>query len=390
MRIFVLHNHYQDKGGEDIVFAQEVDELRQRHQVQTMTFTNKKGWRGLLQFLFYPWNIFATKKTIQQIAAFRPDIVHVHNIHYAVGPLLFRALYKRGIPVVFTLHNFRLLDPSASLFYKGNVYMPDLKADFPWESVRLKVLDNSLLKTFWTAFAYYLHKKTGTWRHVDKYLTFSHFAKECLVNSSLRIKPAQIAIKPNFVQPLASSEATDRKDYFVYIGRLSIEKGVLPLLRAFSRSDIQIKIFGDGPLREEVVRTASQHPNIEYEGFQDKTVLNKHLRTCQALIVPSICYEGMPLSLLEAFSAGTPVLASRIGILEEMIKEGIHGLHFEANDPDSMIHTLDKWKTLPKDHKQIISINCQKAYLEKYSPEKNVILLEEIYKETLQNRKDYE
>ncbi|HMR19165.1 MAG TPA: glycosyltransferase family 4 protein, partial [Sphingobacterium sp.] len=304
---------------------------------------------------------------------------------------LFRALYKRKIPIVITLHNFRLLDPSASLFYKGHAYMPHLKADFPWESVRRKVLNNSLLKTFWTAFTYYLHKKIGTWHYVDKYLTFSNFAKQCLTDSSLQIKSDRIAIKPNFAKPLLINEIiTSRLAYFVYIGRLSEEKGISTLLKAFSRTDKTLKIFGDGPLRDEVLQYAHRYPNIQYEGFQDKAILNKHLLACQALVVPSICYEGMPLSILEAFSVGTPVLASKLGILEEMIQERVHGLHFEANDPESTRATLDKWQRLSEEDKQKISANCHKAYLDKYSPRKNVILLESIYQETIQNRKNNE
>lgn len=387
MRIFVLHNYYQDRGGEDIVFEQEVKGLQHNHLVQTLTFGNKKGWRGIPQFLLYPWNIYAVRKAIRAIEKFRPDIVHVHNTHYAIGPLLFRVLQKRGVPVVLTLHNFRLLDPSASLFHKGDVYLPNLKADFPWQSVRLKVLDNSLLKTFWTAFTYYLHKKIGTWKGVDRYLTFSHFTKECMVHSSLEITPDRISIKPNFVEPLSvPTPPESRQDHFIYIGRLSQEKGISSLLQAFANCDFKLKIFGDGPLRNEVLRYTEQYTNISYHGFKDKSTLCVELLSCQALIVPSICYEGMPLSILEAFSLGTPVLASEIGILKEMIVEEAHGLHFEPNNPPSMVATLRQWNKLTTEKKQNISINCQNTYLDKYSPQKNVLLLESIYQETIQNK----
>jgi glycosyltransferase involved in cell wall biosynthesis len=391
MRIFVLHNHYQDKGGEDIVFAQEVKELQHNHQVQAMTFKNKKGWRGFFQFILYPWNVFAVKKALRSIAEFRPDIVHVHNTHYAIGPLLFRALQKRKIPVVLTLHNFRLLDPSASLFYRDKIYIPDLTANFPWQSVRLRVLDNSLLKTFWTALTYYLHKKAGTWKNIDRYLTFSNFAKKLIVRSSLDIAPDQIRIKPNFVLPPANEPVPPlRENHFIYIGRLSEEKGILPLLKAFSKSDFKLKIFGDGPLRADVLQYVERYPNISYQGFQSKSTLHAELCSCEALLVPSICYEGMPLNVLEAFSLGTPVLANRRGILEEMIDDGIHGFHFDVNDPAGTVATLKKWHNLTKDDKQKISLNCQKAYWDKYSPQKNVILLESIYQEVIKNKTRHE
>lgn len=384
MRIFVIHNHYQDKGGEDVVFAQEVDALRQVHTVETLTFHNRKGWRGLFQFALYPWNVFAVRKAIRAIKSFNPDVVHIHNTHYAVGPLLFRALYKRNIPVVATLHNFRILDPSAALFHQGTPYRPDLEADFPWQSVGKKVLDNSFLKTFWTAFTYYLHKKIGTWQQVDRYLVFSNFAKEMFMESRLHLDNNQIAIKPNFVTPASlPPPLPERQDFFVYIGRLSEEKGIAPLLQGFAQSSATLRIYGDGPLREEVLQYAGKHSNIQYKGYQQKEVLTEALLSCQALLVPSICYEGMPLSILEAFSLGTAVLVSDLGILPEMVQERVHGLHFQPNNPTSLAEALTRWEALVKTDKQQISKNCHNTYLDRYSPEKNVLLLQNIYQSIL-------
>lgn len=385
MRIIVIHNHYQDKGGEDVVFAQEVHALRSLHTVETLTFQNRTGWRGLLQFALYPWNIFAVNKALGLIKSFKPDVVHVHNTHYALGPLLFRALHKRGIHVVTTLHNFRLLDPSASLFYQGAPYLPDLRADFPWSSVHKKVLDNSLLKTFWTAFTYYLHKKLGTWQMVSRYLVLSHFAKDLILKSSLGIEASRITIKPNFAPVLASpSPAPTRGNHFIYIGRLSVEKGISPLLKSFAHSTSTIKIYGDGPLRSEVEQYAQQYPNIKFEGYQHQEVLTQALLSCQALIVPSICYEGMPLSVLEAFALGTPVLASKIGVLGEMVQEHQQGLQFEPNNPQSLSQALSRWNALTESEKTEISKNCHNAYLDRYSQEKNVLLLQDIYQDILE------
>ncbi len=383
MRIFIIHNYYQSKGGEDVVFRQEADELKVWHNVETMTFKNKKGIKGLLQFLLYPWNIFATKRVMKRVEAFRPDIVHIHNMHYAIGPLLCRALYKRNFPTVLTLHNYRLLDPSATLFHNNKVFTDSIRDEFPWKSVYRKVLDNSLIKTFWTAFTYYIHKKMGTWQQVDKYLTFSNFAKELLIESSLQIRPEQIAIKPNFVKSDTSNSQVSRQDYFVYIGRFSIEKGIIPLLNAFAQTTYQLKLFGDGPLVTTVEHYAAQHKSIEYGGFQEKPLLEKILRESQALIVPSLWFEGMPMTVLEAFANGTPVIASDIGILSEMVQDGVYGLHFEPHNEKSLVETIHKWMSLPQSTKEEISENCQKIYLDKYSPQKNVLLLEHIYKETI-------
>ncbi|NGM60509.1 glycosyltransferase family 4 protein [Sphingobacterium sp. SGG-5] len=387
MRILIVHNYYQFHGGEDVVFEQETQMLAASHEVATLSFHNKKGLKGFVQHLFYPWNIFASRRILKQVKQFKPDIVHIHNTHYAIGPLIFRRLRKRNIPVVQTLHNFRILDPSATLFHNGQVFTDTITKDFPWKSVWKKVLDNSLIKTFLTAATYYFHKKIGTWQQVNKFLVFSEFGKDLLLRSTLHLRPDQIAIKPNFVNPIAVPENPVRENYFVYIGRLSPEKGILPLLRAFSKSSCSLKIYGTGPLQSTVEKYAHRYPNIEFHGFQQKDVLYQALSRSQALVVPSIWFEGMPMTVLESFACGTPVLASKIGILSEMIQDGKNGTHFEAGHEDSLVAALDKWQNLSTEEKRQISVNCQNEYWGNYSPEKNVLLLESIYRETLKQVK---
>ncbi|NGF58068.1 glycosyltransferase family 4 protein [Parapedobacter sp. SGR-10] len=386
MRILIVHNFYQHHGGEDVVFEQEMKLLATRHDVKSVRLRNKKGWKGVLQYLFYPWNIFSAQKVLKEVKSFAPDIVHVHNTHYAIGPLLFRSLYKRKVPVVQTLHNFRILDPSAILFHKGKVFTDTITKEFPWKSVRNKVLDNSWIKTFLTAFTYYFHKKIGTWQHVDKFLVFSEFAKGLLLQSSLRLASNQIAVKPNFVYPIVQQTAHTRENYFVYIGRLSVEKGITPMLEAFAESGLVLKIYGTGPLQDTVKKYVHLHTNIEYYGFQPKEVLHETLSCSQALIMPSVCFEGMPMTILDAFASGTPVIASKIGILSEMVQPGKNGLHIEPNDKNSLIQALYNWQYLRLEEKKQMSENCKNEYWEKYSPEKNVSLLERIYQEVKINQ----
>ncbi|ERJ60616.1 glycosyltransferase family 4 protein [Sphingobacterium paucimobilis] len=388
MRILIIHNFYQHKGGEDVVFAQEAAILTEAaHQVETISFHNKKGLKGLLQFFLYPWNVCASRKIMKQVNGFNPDVVHIHNTHYAIGPLLFRKLHQANIPVVLTLHNFRLLDPSANLFHNNTVFTDTIDREFPWKSIRNKVLDNSLLKTFWTAFTVYLHKRLGTWKNIERILTFSEFGKQLFLNSTLGLNADQIAIKPNFAVEDSEPYKVQKKDFFVYIGRLSEEKGVESLLKAFSLSQYTIKIYGDGPLRDRVKEASEIHSNIIYGGFQSKEILHQYVSQSQALIVPSIWFEGMPMTVLEAFACGTPVIASKIGILEEMIRPGKNGLLFEPNNKKSLKETLDNWMSLSTDDKEIISDNCKKDFFDNYSAQKNVLLLERIYKEAIQQSK---
>src|SRR5690606_33461176 len=330
MRILVIHNFYQHAGGEDTVFRQEVEELEKEHDVETLTFQNKKGWRGALQYLTYPWNIRATWKVKKIIKSFAPDIVHIHNLHYSSGPLLIRSAYQLGIPVIMTLHNFRLLCPSASLFCHGRIFTNSIYQDFPWTAVRLRVLDNSLTKTFFTAFTYWIHRKWGTWNKISKFIVLSQFSKSLFVESTLPIAEERFIVRPNSTDIIPTVRTAGSG--FVYIGRLSQEKGIVPLLKAFSTLPFPLSIYGSGPQQNIVEDFAKHYKNIQYFGYQSKDLLTKAIKHAEALIVPSVCYEGMPMTIIEAFAQGTPVLASNIGILNKMVLPLYTGMHFNPYD----------------------------------------------------------
>ncbi|GAA4516345.1 glycosyltransferase family 4 protein [Sphingobacterium thermophilum] len=384
MRILVVHNYYQHKGGEDVVFRQEVEALQQIMPIETLTFQNRKGFAGLLQFALYPWNPFAARKIVRKAKECGADIVHFHNLHYAIGPLAIRHLHKAGFKTIQTLHNHRLLDPSATLFVRNKVFLDTIDRVFPWKSVWQKSLDNSLLKTFWTAWTYYIHHKLNTWKMVDRYLVFSQFMKSLILRSPKNIQEARITVKTNAVEKPSSAALTPREDFFLYIGRLSQEKGVESLLEAFKTySQQRLVIYGDGPLRAAVELASKQHHNIIYKGFQPKEVLASALASCQALIVPSICLEGMPMTLLEAYALGTPVLASNLGVLSEIVINGKTGLHVEANNPKDLGETVKQFALLDKEEKQFMSDNCLKEYEEKYTLDKNVQQLIQVYKEII-------
>src|SRR5690606_38658243 len=151
MRILIIHNHYQHPGGEDVVFGQERDLLNDTAAVSTLTFRNHRGWRGLWQTLWSPWNIWAGRRVKRAIRQHNPTVIHIHNLHYAIGPIAIRIAKRKGVPVVMTLHNYRLLCPSATLFHNGKVFTESLHAAFPWKAVRLGVHSHSVLKTFWLA-----------------------------------------------------------------------------------------------------------------------------------------------------------------------------------------------------------------------------------------------
>ncbi len=385
MRILVIHNFYQHAGGEDVVFHQEVNELQKNHEVHTLTFQNKKGWRGALQFLHYPWNFYAARQVIKALKRDQPDIVHIHNLHYASGPAYIRSIHKRGIPIVMTLHNYRLLCPSASLFSDGQIFTASVESTFPWSAIKKRVLDHSLLKTALTAWTYWLHRKFGTWDKVQTYVVLSSFAKSIFSQSTFPVADHKFTIRPNSIE--LRPVKVEKLAKLVYIGRFSSEKGIIPLLEAIDGTGIALDIYGAGPQLEQVSRYVAANPAIRYLGYQPQAVLSKAIAQADALVVPSVCYEGMPMTIIEAFAQGTPVLASAIGILKEMVLPLYTGMHFDPFDKNSVRTCLTDWVALDPAEKAKMAANCQAEYKQKYTLTKNMDLLVNIYQDAIQHAK---
>lgn len=384
MRIFIIHNFYQHAGGEDTVFYKEVAALSVEHEVQTFTCQNQKKKKGIRQFISYPFNLAMSRKIRQSILAFKPDVVHIHNLHYAIGPWCIRTINKLGIPIVMTLHNFRLLCPSASLFCRGEIFTASLNENFPWTAVRMRALDNSLPKTLLTAFTYWLHRKLGTWNNVSKFIVLSDFAKSLFRESTFPVADDKFVVRPNSLD--IRPELTAGGEGFVYIGRLSEEKGIIPLLRAFTSLPFPLAIYGSGPQQDAVEKFANRFEHIHYFGHQPSEVLRTAIKDADALIVPSVCYEGMPLTIIEAYAQGTPVLASKIGVLNKMVLPLHTGMLFYTDYLRGIEDTVIKWMCLDETTKQQIRENCIVEYQKHYTPEKNMKKLIAIYEEAIQQQ----
>lgn len=385
MRILIIHNHYQDPGGEDVVLQQEFSLLANSETVETFITKNSRGIAGFLQFLAYPFNMRASRKLDKVLREFNPDVVHLHNIHYATGPQLIRLLHKRKIPMVMTLHNYRLVCPSATLFHRGELFPDSINSGFPWKAVRLGVHQGSIFKTFWIAFTYYLHKKLGTWKMVDKYLVLTEFARKVFTGSKAGIPVDKLIVKPNFIRDSEENKAqTTREEYFLFIGRLSREKGIGTLIEAFQNSGAQLRIAGDGPMKDYVVQKCNTEPNLHYMGALKPEQVREQMKQCTALVFPSEWYEGMPMTLIEAFATGTAVLASRLGAMSAMVQENWDGFLFTAGDPGDLRACVAKWRGLDTQSKDRIRRNARKNYEEHYTAEANKQQLMGIYQD-LQN-----
>ena len=189
-----------------------------------------------------------------------------------------------------------------------------------------------------------IHNLLGTWRNkIDKFITMTAFAKSKFLESRVNVSPDQFMVKPHFIDDPGNGTET-REDFFLYVGRLSEEKGILVLLNAFKNSDFKLVIIGDGPMQAEVESVVKERNNIQHLGFQPKTVIMDNLKRAKALIFPSTCYESFGLTIIEALATGTPVIGSRIAGTAEIVKDKFNGLLFEPGDERSLIRTLHELK----------------------------------------------
>ena len=382
MKVLLIHSYYLQRGGEDNLFEQEFALLNRTEDVRTLSFRNKPGYRGALQFLFSIWNLAAARRLKNEIRSYRPDVIHLHNIHFAIGPLAIRVAKQAGVPVVMTLHNYRLLCPSATLSYKGELFTESLNETFPWKAVRKKVYRDSLLQTFWLAWIIFFHKKIGTWKMIDRYIVLTDFARELFLHSSFGLKPEKYVVKSNFKDE-ANLSSVQKGKHFLFVGRLSPEKGIRVLLDAFAGSDLELQIAGDGPLLPEVMSATEKYANIRFLGPLDHKKVQDAMQECTSLVFPSIWYEGMPMTILEAFSTGTPVIAGKLGAMASLIEHGYNGLHYNADDPRSLSEKLLSWQNMDTGRREKIRQNALSTYKAHYTPEQNKKTLLDIYNNTV-------
>ncbi len=387
MRILIVHNHYQDPGGEDSVVRQEMELLSATEEVSLHVSQNQKGWRGLVQTALSPWNFIAARKLKEVIRRFKPDVIHIHNLHYAIGPIAIWIAKRQKVPVVMTLHNYRLLCPSATLFHKGKPFTDSLQQNFPWRAVRLGVHSRSVVKTWWLALTTWLHKQLGTWQQVSQYIALTPFAKQLFEESTLGLSAAQISIKQNFLSSDVL-EPAERQGYFLFIGRLSEEKGLRTLLRSFVDTGASLVVAGDGPLKPLVQEYSESNPNIRYVGSVGREEVDQLLRQCTAMVFPSIWYEGMPMTIIEAFATATPVIASDFGAMQAMIADGRNGLLFGPGDAESLSKKVGEWLKMDLADKLDMGKAARHEFEDKYGPETNRRLLLDIYHRAIGEAKE--
>jgi len=238
------------------------------------------------------------------------------------------------------------------------------------------------------AFSVALHRSLGTWtRYVDAFIALTKFQRKTMVEAGL--PSGRVHVKPNFIPgDFEQTSGKDRVNYAVFVGRLSVEKGVRTLLSAWrSVSGLPLKILGDGPLRGEIeAQVRAQGINAEFLGGVNRDKVLSIVSGACLQVVPSEWYEGFPMVILEAYACGTPVVASRIGSLAEIVLDGETGLHFKAGDPVDLAQRVNHLGEHPELARRM-GMKAREIFLEKYTAEKNLEMLMGIYARA---REDFE
>jgi glycosyltransferase involved in cell wall biosynthesis len=381
MKILVAHNKYQLNGGEDAVVRDEIELLRHRgHSVELLEQDNDRihDFRGkLIASLSVFYSIRSRQRMRQVIRDFRPDVVHIHNWFPMLSPSIILEADASGVPVVQTLHNYRMLCANALLFRDGGVCTDCQGKVLRLDGIAHGCYRSSRVGSAIVTAAYLFHRLAHTWDRVDLFIAVSEFQRKILVEGGL---PAErVVVKPNFVDSDAGTRERIQEDVALYVGRLSPEKGIEKLLSAWDTRKIRLKlrIIGDGPMANQVRSCAARNANVEYLGAQSSDLVYREMARAKFLVFPSECFETFGRTVVEAFSQGTPVLAADLGGMSELVEDGITGYCFSPGRVDALVAGTGRFHG-GEDYERMRS-KCRDVFLGKFTAEVNYTQLTDIY-----------
>lgn len=388
--ILLTHNFYLISGGERQVFEAELDLLRANgHNVVTYTENNSRvatlgSARTAARTM---WSTETYQRVRKQLRKDQIDIVHVHNFFPLISPSIYYAAHAEQVPVVQTLHNFRLFCLNGFLFRDGAVCEDCVGQTVPWSGLQHNCYRDSRSGSATVAAMLSFHRAIGTWRRmVDTYIALTDFSRQKYIEGGL--PKNKIAIKPNFISE-DPGQGSGQGDYAIFVGRLSPEKGVETMLDAWRLlgDTIPLKIVGDGPLSDEADSAAETLPSVEYLGRIDNDQVLNLMKNAQFLVFPSLWFENFPMTIVEAFATGLPVLASNLGNTANLIQSGKTGLHFEPGNAEDLALQATWLAENPKAVAQM-RFAARTTYEQQFTPSQNYRILSTIYDDTLANSKN--
>jgi glycosyltransferase involved in cell wall biosynthesis len=381
MKILKLHNRYLLPGGEDHSTAAEVALLRDHgHEVELLEEDNRRveqlgNMRTALRTI---WSPESYRRVDEKLRTGSFDIVHVHNFFPLWSPSVYYATSSNRVPVIQTLHNYRLLCVNSLLFRDHHICEECVGRSMPWHGVVHACYRESRAASAVVAAMIGAHKALGTWRkRVKTYIAVSEFARQKYIAAGFPAE--QIMVKPNFIHP-DPAPGEGRGGYALYVGRLSPEKGVATMIEAWkgARNPMLLKVVGQGPLAEFVQAAAVECPSIQYLGGKPFAEVLELMRKADLLVFPSLVYETMGRTIMEAFAVGTPVLASNLGPMAAMVSPGKNGFHFSPGNTAELRQKFE-WCSSNLDQLRALRANARAAFEAEYTARANLRRLLAIY-----------
>lgn len=380
MKILLANKFYYRRGG-DCVCTLNLEELLKTHGHDVAIFAMQypdnlpskwskyfpsevkfKPGTGMIEAFMRP---FGTKEVKRKFNAllddFQPDVVHLNNIHSQLSPVIAELAHRRGIRVVWTLHDYKLLCPRYDCRKNDKVMCHECFTD-KRGVLRHKCMKNALFPSLLSYFEAVKWSRERLETCTDLFICPSHFMKERMTEGGFDER--KLATLCNFIdtEKCRQEENYEREEYYCYVGRLSEEKGVGTLIAAACALPYRLTIIGDGPLKETLqAESRKRHAPIEFIGFRQWKEIKDIVGKARFCVIPSEWYENNPLSVIESLCLGTPVLGAHIGGIPELIEESVTGMTFTSGDADDLKEKLQKMVNTKFDYTPI-AINAQRLY----------------------------
>lgn len=402
MNILFLNNYNYLRGGADNVFLEEArllerhghvsyafcrqhsDNLPSRYDIyfprEMVTDSVKPTFSGLKSLLQLFYSKEAKRCLTELLRHIHVDVAHAHNIYGRLTTSVLDMLHEDNIPVTMTLHDYKLICPNYKLMYNGHI-CEDCKADKYHMAAWNRCHKDSLIaSTIVSIEAYFNHFLNKYRKNVRLFISPSLFLKQKLIEFGW--PENKIAYVPNFVTLSDFVPEYNPGKYFLYLGRLSSEKGILTLIEAFMKlpsNEVGLCIVGDGPLKSQLESKAAPDARIRFTGYLSGKALKEATQCALAVVVPSEWYENAPLSVLEALAFGKPVIGARIGGIPEMIEEGLDGYLFQSGNMEDLRTKLETFLKLPDSRIREMGQMARQKVERSYNPELHYEYLSDIY-----------
>lgn len=387
MKILLIHNYYQYRGGEETYFESLAKLLKKNnHEVIIYIKNNqdiKKGYLNRLKIGLRMFKNYEVEKELSQIIIqHKPDLIHFNNIYPLITPTAYRICKKFKIPIVQTIHNYRFMCPKGIMFRNGKICELCAKKSLPLYGIIFSCYHSSFFASMIFSLSFLYHKLIGTFNYIDKFIFPSQFTRNYYLDN-FGLSKDKTQILPHFVeQKIDMKEAKkSQKKQFIFIGRLSEEKGILPLLEVFkSLPKLKLLVIGDGPLRKEV-KKFKRYKNIEIKGFLTHQEISKTIKHVFAVIVSSIWYEVLPFVYLESLQNNITIIVPHNKNFQLIVNKtkSSNVFFYKFNDFDDLKKTI----TQIVEGKNMKSINTDHKFPEMYSEKNHYKTLYQVYSQLL-------